>query len=264
MRAADDGGSRDLFDITGRLALVTGSSRGLGRTLAVGLAQAGARVVLHGRDRAALAAARAEIEAVAGSPAPAPLVFDVTDQPAVAAGITGLVGEHGVPDVLVNNAGIQRRAPITELAPADWDAVVATNLSSAFYIAQQVARGMAERGSGKIINIGSVQSMLARETIAPYAAAKGGLVMLTKGMAADLARHNVQVNAISPGYFATEMNQALVADEAFSSWVVGRTPARRWGRVEELVGTLLYLASDASSFVSGQNIFVDGGMTSVV
>jgi len=252
-----------LFDITGRLAFVTGSSRGLGNALAVGLAEAGARVVLHGRDAAALAAAQERLTAITGEETPA-VSFDVTDQAAVSDGVAALVAEHGIPDVLVNNAGIQRRAPFNDFDPADWDDIVAANLSSAFYVSQQITRGMAERGSGKVINIGSVQSMLARQTIAPYSATKGGLVMLTKGMAADLARFNIQVNAISPGYFATEMNKALVEDEAFNAWVINRTPAQRWGKFEELVGTLVYLASDASSFVSGQNIFVDGGMTSVV
>ena len=252
-----------LFDITGKLAFVTGSSRGLGNALAVGLAQAGARVVLHGRDADALKKAQEHITTITGAPTPA-VSFDVTDQAAVRDGVAAMVAEHGVPDVLVNNAGIQRRAPFNDFDAADWDDIVAANLSSAFYVSQQVTRGMAERGSGKVINIGSVQSMLARQTIAPYSATKGGVVMLTKGMAADLARFNIQVNAISPGYFATEMNKALVEDEAFNSWVINRTPAQRWGKFEELVGTLVYLASDASSFVSGQNIFVDGGMTSVV
>ncbi|MBD8062116.1 SDR family oxidoreductase [Oceanitalea stevensii] len=256
--------SSPLFDITGRLALVTGSSRGLGLALATGLARHGARVVLHGRNREALARAREQV-AAAGDGAEVPAVsFDVTDAAAVRDGVTALVAEQGVPDILVNNAGIQRRAPFNDFDPRDWDDVVAANLSSAFYVSQQVTRGMAERGSGKVVNIGSVQSQLARQTIAPYSATKGGLVMLTKGMAADLARFNIQVNAISPGYFATEMNRALVEDEDFTRWVVDRTPARRWGRVEELVGTLVYLCSDAASFVSGQNVFVDGGMTAVV
>lgn len=253
----------DLFDLTGRLALVTGSSRGLGRALAAGLADAGARVVLHGRDTAALAEARDALAARTGTP-PATVAFDVTDAAAVDAALAEMVAEHGVPDILVNNAGIQRRAPFVDFTVADWDDVVAGNLSSAFYVSRALARGMVDRGSGKIVNIASVQSQLARQTIAPYSATKGGLVMLTKGMAADLARSGIQVNAISPGYFATEMNRALVEDEAFNAWVEQRTPARRWGRVEELVGTLVYLCSDASSFVSGQNIFVDGGMTAVV
>lgn len=252
-----------LFDLTGRLALVTGSSRGLGRVLAEGLARAGARVVLHGRDREALEAARAQIAAATGTD-PLTVRFDVTDAAAVREALAALVAAHGVPEILVNNAGIQRRAPFSEFSAEDWDEIVAANLSSAFHVSRALAPGMQERGSGKIVNVGSVQSVLARQTIAPYSATKGGLVMLTKGMAADLARHNVQVNAISPGYFATEMNQALVADEQFSAWVAQRTPAQRWGRVEELVGTLVWLCSDASSFVSGQNVLVDGGMTAVV
>lgn len=254
---------RNVFDITGRLALVTGSSRGLGRTLATGLAEAGARVVLHGRDGEALARVRDEIAGSTGT-APATAVFDLTDAGAVRAGVEAVVAEHGVPDILVNNAGIQRRAPFAEFAAQDWEDIVAANLSSAFHVSRAVVPGMQERGSGKIVNIASVQSVLARQTIAPYSATKGGVVMLTKGMAADLARYNIQVNAISPGYFATEMNQALIEDEEFNSWVVNRTPAQRWGRVEELVGTLVYLCSDASSFVSGHNVLVDGGMTSVV
>lgn len=252
-----------LFDITGRLALVTGSSRGLGLALAEGLARHGARVVLHSRDSQALAGAREQVAAAGGGDVPT-VSFDVTDAGAVRDGVGALVAEHGVPDILVNNAGIQRRAPFNDFDPADWDAIVAANLSSVFYVSQQVTRGMAERGSGKVVNIGSVQSLLARQTIAPYSATKGGVAMLTKGMAADLARYGIQVNAISPGYFATELNRALVEDEAFNAWVVNRTPAGRWGRFEELVGTLVYLCSDASSFVSGQNIFVDGGMTAVV
>lgn len=252
-----------LFDVSGRLALVTGSSRGLGRALAAGLAQAGARVLLHGRDPATLGATRDDIRERTGL-TPATVTFDVTDPLAVLAALRTLVEEHGVPDIVVNNAGTQRRAPFVEFATADWDDVLATNLSGAFHVSQALSAAMIERGSGKIVNIASVQSQLARPTIAPYAAAKGGLVMLTKGMAAELAGHNIQVNAISPGYFATEMNRALVADEEFNAWVESRTPAQRWGRVEELVGTLLYLCSPASSYVSGQNIFVDGGMTAVV
>ena len=252
-----------LFDLTDRLALVTGSSRGLGRTFATGLAGAGARVVLHGRDEEALQEARAEIGATTGRE-PLSVSFDVTEPEEVRASLAGLVAAHGVPDILVNNAGTQRRAPFAEFSTRDWDEVLATNLSSAFHVSQALVGGMIARGSGKIVNVASVQSRLARETIAPYAAAKGGLVLLTQGMAADLARHGIQVNALSPGYFATEMNRALVEDPEFSGWVRGRTPAGRWGRVEELVGTLVYLASDASSFVSGQNIVVDGGMTAVV
>lgn len=253
----------ELFDLTGRLALVTGSSRGLGQSLALGLADAGARVVIHGRDAAGVAASATLLEERTGS-RPETVVFDVTDAAAVEAGIGELVARAGVPDILVNNAGIQRRAPIAEFSVSDWDDVIATNLSSAFYVSRFVAPGMIERGSGKIINIASVQSALARQTIAPYSASKGGVAQLSRGMAADLARYGIQVNTLSPGYFATEMNAALVADEAFTAWVSQRTPAGRWGRVEELRGPLVFLASSAGDFVSGQNLFVDGGMTAVV
>lgn len=252
-----------LFDVTGRVALVTGSSRGLGRSLALALAREGARVVVHGRDAEAVERTRREA-AEAGSPAPVSAVFDVTDAAAVEAGVAAIVAEVGVPDILVNNAGIQRRAPFAEFSVSDWDEIVAANLNGVFYVARFVAPGMVERGSGKIVNIASVQSALARQTIAPYSATKGAVAQLTKGMAADLARHNVQVNALSPGYFATEMNRALVDDADFSAWLTQRTPAQRWGDFSELDGALLFLCSGASSFVSGQNIFVDGGMTAVV
>lgn len=252
-----------LFDVAGRLALITGSSRGLGQSLASGLAAAGARVLLHGRDEAALAAA-SELISAAGGEVAGIVRFDVTDPDAADEALASVVTDHGVPDILVNNAGLQRRAPIQDFTAQDWDDVISSNLSSVFYVSRPLLPGMVERGSGKIINIGSVQSLLARQTIAPYSASKGGLAQLTRGMAADLARHNIQVNAISPGYFATEMNRALVDDEEFSAWVRARTPAARWGSFEELTGALLFLASAASSFVSGQNIFVDGGMTAVV
>ncbi|GAA2729260.1 SDR family oxidoreductase [Cellulomonas aerilata] len=255
--------STQLFSLDGRLALVTGSSRGIGNALARGLAQAGADVVLHGRDAQLLAAEQADIASATGRTVHT-VVFDVTDRAAVAQALETLMGEVGVPDVLVNNAGVQHRAPFGEFPGEEWDRVVTTNLSSAFYVSQPVTRRMAERRSGKVVNIGSVQSMLARRTIAPYAASKGGLVMLTKGMAADLAQYDIQVNAISPGYFASEMNRALWEDPEFDAWVKGRTPAARWGHVDELVGALVFLSSAASQFVSGQNIFVDGGMTSVV
>ena len=252
-----------MFDLTGKAALVTGSSRGLGRALALALADAGADLVLHGRDEAALAESADLIQARSGR-RPVTVTFDVTDAAEVEHAIGGLITAHGVPDILVNNAGVQRRAPFAEFPVADWDAVIASNLSSVFYVSRFLAPAMIERGSGKIINIASVQSMLARQTIAPYSASKGGVAQLSRGMAADLARYNIQVNTLSPGYFATEMNSALVADAEFSAWVEQRTPAQRWGRPEELAGTLLYLSSSASDFVSGQNIFVDGGMTSVV
>lgn len=253
----------DLFDVAGKTALVTGSSRGIGRALASGLAAAGARVVIHGRDQTTVDDVCAQLSSefrgdISGT------TFDVTDPAAVDAGIAEIEERWGVPDILVNNAGIQRRAPFTEFAVSDWNDLVATNLTSAFLVGQRVARGMVERGSGKIINIGSVQSQLGRPGITPYAATKGGIAMLTKGMCADLAGSGIQVNAIAPGYFATELTSALVGDETFSAWVAARTPAGRWGDVSELVGALVFLASPASSFVNGQILYVDGGMTAVV
>ncbi len=252
-----------LFDIRDRLALVTGSTRGLGNALARGLAEQGAHVVLHGRRQEAAEEAARKLAAETGARVDA-VAFDVTDAEAVKAAIDPLVERLGVPDILVNNAGLQKRASFNDFDPADWDAVIATNLSSAFYVAKALSPAMSERGSGKIVNIGSVQSKLARETIVPYAASKGGVALLTQGMAADLARYGIQVNCLSPGYFQTDMNQALWQDADFNAWIEKRTPAQRWGQIEELVGTLIYLCSGASNFVSGQNVFVDGGMTSVV
>lgn len=252
-----------LFDLEGRVALVTGSSQGIGRTLAEGLAEAGATVLVHGRDAAKAARTAGDIATATGRPVSS-TVFDVTDPAAVDAGIGALEAEHGALDILVNNAGIQRRAPITEFTDADWDDIVRTNLSSAFYVSRRAARGMVARGSGKLIQVGSVQSQLARPGIAPYSATKGAIAMFTKGLCADLAPHGIQANALAPGYFDTELTKALVADEQFSQWVRGRTPAGRWGRTRDLVGALIFLASAASDFVNGQTIYVDGGMTAVV
>ena len=251
------------FDLTGRTALVTGSSQGIGRTLAEGLAAAGATVIVHGRDAAKAARAAEQISEATGRRAHTAL-FDVTSPEAVDAGIDAIEAELGVVDILVNNAGVQRRSPIAEFTDADWDDIVGTNLSSVFYVSRRVARGMIARGSGKLIQIGSVQSQLARPAIAPYSATKGAVVMFTKGLCADLAPHGIQANAIAPGYFATELTRALVADPVFSEWVVGRTPARRWGDTRDLIGATVFLASSASDFVNGQTIYVDGGMTAVV
>ena len=253
----------NLFDLTGRTAFVTGSSRGIGLALAKGLLQAGARVVIHGRDNARAASAAAQLADETGGDTMVS-TFDITSLGAVDDGVAEIEAAWGTPDILVNNAGIQRRAPFLEFTVADWDDLVATNLTSAFLVSQRVARGMVERGSGKIINIGSVQSQLARPSIAPYSATKGGIVMLTKGLCADLGPQGVQVNALAPGYFATELTSALVENPEFTQWVKTRTPAGRWGNVEDLVGGLVYLASAASDFVNGQTIYVDGGMTAVV
>lgn len=251
------------FDLEGRTALVTGSSRGIGYALAEGLLGAGARVVVHGRNADAAQSAAARLRELTGGEARV-TTFDVTSPEAVDEGIGEIESAWGTPDILVNNAGIQRRQAFTEFAIQDWHELVATNLTSAFLVGQRVARGMVARGSGKIINIGSVQSRLARPNITPYSATKGGIVMLTQGMCADLGPHGIQANALAPGYFATELTKALVEDEEFSAWVAQRTPAGRWGRVHELVGALVFLASSASDFVNGQTIYVDGGMTAVV
>ena len=247
-----------LFDLTGRTALVTGGSRGLGFAMARGLAEAGARVVINGRDEAKLGEAVSSLRAdgldADGS------VFDVTDAQAVRGAIAAL----GQIDILVNNAGIQRRGAVEALSEADWRLVIDTNLTAPFLVTQAVVPGMVARRSGKIINICSVTSELGRPTITPYTAAKGGLKMLTRGLAAELGRHNIQVNGIAPGYFRTEMNTALLADAAFEAWVRARTPAGRWGDPEELVGAAVFLASRASDYVNGQLVFVDGGMTASV
>ena len=242
-----------VFDVAGRAALVTGSSRGIGLALARGLAEAGCDVVLHGRDAAAVARSAGELGA-------RHVAFDVTEPEAVQRG----VAEVGPLDILVNNAGIQHREPLLELSTTDWQRVLDSNLTSAFLVAREAARGMVAAGRGKIINIASLQAELARPGIAAYGAAKGGLRMLTRGMCAEWGPAGVQVNAIAPGYFATDLTRALVEDEGFSGWVRGRTPAGRWGRVEELVGALLFLASPASDYVCGQMLYVDGGMSAVV
>lgn len=248
-----------LFDVSGRVVLVTGSSGGIGLALSQGLAERRAVVVLNGRradvleeQRQRLAAQGLSVEAMA---------FDVTKPEAVQEGIAAIERAIGPIDVVINNAGIQHRQPLEEFAIERWDALLKTNVSSAFYVGQSAARHMIARRRGKIINIASVQSELARPGIAPYTATKGAIRNLTRGMCTDWARYGLQINAIAPGYFRTPLNAALVADEAFSAWLEKRTPAGRWGDVNELIGAAVFLASDASSFVNGQTIFVDGGIT---
>lgn len=242
-----------LFDLSGRRALVTGSSQGIGLALAEGLAAHGATVILNGRDPDRLAKAAADLGASTAA-------FDVTDPASVARAVAEIETEGPI-DILVNNAGIQHRAPLEDFPIDRWRALLETNVSSLFYVGQAVARGMIARGRGKIINIASVQSELARPGIAPYTAAKGAVRNLTRGMATDWARHGLQVNAIAPGYFRTPLNQALVDNPDFSAWLAARTPAGRWGEVGELIGAAVFLASDASSFVNGHTLFVDGGIT---
>ena len=250
-----------MFDLTDRLALVTGSSQGIGLAIAQGLAHAGARVVLNGRDGTRLADAARSIGA---HWAEGVGLFDVTDPDAVEAGIERIEREAGAIDILVNNAGIQRRERLDQFPVETWREVMATNLDSVFFVGQAVAKRMIPRGRGKIINIASLQSEAARSTIAPYTASKGAVKMLTRGMCADWGPLGLQVNAIGPGYFATPLNQRLIEDPVFDAWLKKRTPAGRWGRIEELQGAAVFLASDASSFVNGQVIYVDGGVLSVL
>ena len=247
-----------LFDLTGRTALITGSSQGLGFALARGLAQAGATIALNGRDENKLAAAAETLRAEGARVTTA--AFDVTDGAASAAAVAKLEADFAPVDILINNAGIQRRAPLAEMTEEQWRAVIDTNLTSAFLVARAVAPRMIARGAGKIINICSVMSEVSRPTIGNYAAAKGGLKMLTRAMAVEWAKHGIQSNAIAPGYFVTELNKVLVENVEFNKWICGRTPAGRWGQPHELAGAAVFLAARASDFVNGQILTVDGGL----
>ncbi|MES2666252.1 MAG: SDR family oxidoreductase [Pseudomonadota bacterium] len=244
-----------LFDLAGRRALITGSSQGIGHALAVGLAAAGAEVVLNGRDAARLATAAADI------PGARVLAFDATDHHAVRAAVDGFEADVGAIDILVNNAGMQHRGPLEDFPPEAFEKLLQTNIASVFHVGQAVARHMIGRKRGRIINIASVQTALARPSIAPYTATKGAVGNLTKGMATDWARHGLTCNAIAPGYFDTPLNAALKGDPDFNAWLEKRTPQGRWGQVQELVGACIFLASDASSFVNGHILYVDGGIT---
>lgn len=251
-----------LFDLTGKTALVTGSTRGLGRAMAEGLARAGATIVVNGTNSARVAEAVGELRK-AGFTADG-VAFDVTDEDAIVAAFEAFDKAGTKIDILVNNAGIQFRKPMVELATADWRRVVETNLTSAFVIGREAAKRMIARKAGKIVNIGSLTSELARATIAPYTVAKGGIKMLTRAMAAEWAVHGIQANAIGPGYMLTEMNKALIENPEFDAWVKGRTPAKRWGKPDELIGAAVFLAAPASDYINGQIIYVDGGMLSVL
>ena len=254
--------SSDLFTLRGQMALITGSSTGIGYALAKGLGQAGAQIVLNGRDPGRLSAAAASLAAEGLSVHEAS--FDVTRGDEVRAAIGRIEAEIGPVDILINNAGIQRRMPLDEFPEETWNEVIRTNLDSVFLVSQAVVRHMIPRRRGAIINICSVQSELGRPGIAPYTAAKGGVKMLTKGKAIDWGKHGIRVNGLGPGYFKTEMNKALVANETFSGWLTGRTPLERWGTVDELVGAAVFLASRASSFVTGHVLYVDGGVTAAL
>ncbi|SOC82052.1 gluconate 5-dehydrogenase [Ensifer adhaerens] len=249
----------DLFDLSGRRALITGSSQGIGLALAAGLARQGAAVLINGRDAARVDEACRTLAGQGFSATPA--VFDVTDKDAVDVGVAKIEAEIGAIDILVNNAGMQFRTPLEDFPADKFELLFKTNVTSVFLVGQAVARHMIKRGEGKIINIASVQSELARPSIAPYTATKGAVKNLTKGMCTDWARYGLQVNAIAPGYFRTPLNQALMDNPEFNAWLEKRTPAGRWGDVDELIGAAVFLASKASSFVNGETLHVDGGIT---
>lgn len=251
-----------LFSLEGRRALVTGSGQGIGLALAKGLAEHGAEIVVNGRSadkvEKTAAALRNQGFRAQGS------VFDVVDPVAVEAEIARLERDLGPIDILINNAGIQHRAPLEDFPDDKWQQLLQINVTGVFNVGKSVARRMIPRKRGKIINIGSVMSELARSTIAPYTATKGAVRNLTRGMCADWAKHGLQVNAIAPGFFRTEMNTALADNPEFTGWLEKRTPAGRWGEVDDLIGAAVFLASDASSFVNGHTLYVDGGLTTSV
>lgn len=251
-----------LFDIEGKIALVTGSSQGLGLSMATALGKAGASVVLNGRNKSKLDKAVKEL-LKQGIKAHSYL-FDVSDKKQVSNAVEEIEDEVGGIDILVNNAGVQKRALLEDFKESDWDEIIRINLKGVFLVSQCVARGMIARKSGKIINICSMQSELARPTIGPYAASKGGVKMLTKSMAAEWMKYNIQVNGIGPGYFLTEMTRSMADKKEFDAWLKSRTPANRWGRPEELNGALIFLSSEASSYVNGHILYVDGGLSGVV
>ncbi len=247
------------FDLSRKIALVTGAYRGLGFAIATGLARAGATVVLNARKADAVdeAAQALREQGLAADTS----MFDVTDRAAVRAAVAAILAKHGAVDILFNNAGIQRRGALVDFSQSDWDAVIATNLTAPFLVSQAVLPGMIAKRRGKIVHIASLMSEMARPSVVPYTAAKGGVRQLTRGMAVELAPHNIQVNAIAPGYFATEMNRALLDNAEFTAWVNKRTPAGRWGNPTEIAGLAVFLASSASDYVTGQMMIIDGGMS---
>lgn len=247
-----------IFDLSGKTVLITGSTQGLGFTLARGFALHGARVILNARRQEALDEAVAVLSAE--FPGAVGVLFDVTDAEGIGRSFHELEEKGIQVDILVNNAGIQRRFPLEEIPVAAWNEVIQTNLNAVQFVSQHAVKGMIQRQKGKIINICSLMSELGRYSTGAYAAAKGGVKMLTRAMCTEWAKHNIQINGIGPGYFATEMTQKLVQDQEFSQWLCKRTPAGRWGNPEELVGAAIFLASEASDFVNGQIIYVDGGI----
>ncbi|WP_261504558.1 glucose 1-dehydrogenase [Burkholderia multivorans] len=251
-----------MFNLAGRRTLITGSSAGIGFAIAKGLAAAGSEVVLNARNENRLADAIEQLQKLGAKVHAAS--FDVTKPSAVEEAVEHIETEIGAIDVLVNNAGMQRRAPLEDFSYDQWEELMKTNVDSVFLVSRSVARRMISRKRGKIINICSVQSELGRPSIAAYTATKGAVKMLTKGMAIDWGQHGIQVNGLGPGYFKTELTQALVNDENFSQWLIARTPSRRWGDVKDLVGAAIFLASEASNFVNGHVLYVDGGVTATL
>jgi len=249
-----------MFDLSGKIALITGSSRGLGFSIAKALFNSGATIIINGRNQNTLDKASKKINHNETRIYKYP--FDITSIDDIHKNVNHIKKNIGPIDILVNNAGIQSRELLTNIKKSDWDNVLKTNLTSPFILSQAIVPGMIEKKSGKIINICSITSEVARPSIAPYVTAKGGLKMLTKAMAIEWAQYNIQVNGIGPGMFKTEMNTALVEDKKFNKWVCERTPAGRWGEPDELSGTAVFLASEASSYINGQIIYVDGGFLS--
>jgi gluconate 5-dehydrogenase len=255
-------GTKQLFSLDGKTAFITGSYRGLGFEYAKALAFAGVRVILNGRNAEGVAAAVEKLRNE-GNDAYG-YAFDITDIDATRNAIAEMRKEHGFIEILVNNAGIQRRGPLEDISLEDWRAVIDLNLNSMFTVSQLLARDMIKQRKGKIINIASLMSYITRPTTGPYTASKGGVVALTRSMAVEWGRYNIQANSIVPGYFHTEMTDKLVKDPDFNKWIIGRTPAARWGRPEDLTGILIFLASEASNFINGQSIFVDGGISAAI
>lgn len=252
----------NLFDLKGKRALITGSTQGIGNTLAKGLASVGAEIIINSFDKKEVEAVTAQL--VDQGITAHGLVFDVTKRDEIDKAINEFEANIGSIDILVNNAGIQLRAPLEDFDPDDFDRLMRTNVNSVFYVSQSVARHMIKRKEGKIINIASVQSALARPGIAPYTASKGAVSNLTKGMTTDWAQYGLQINALAPGYIVTPLTQSLVDDPEFNAWLCKRTPANRWGNTQELVGTCVFLSSNAANFVNGQTIYVDGGITACI